>query len=617
MTIIWQIFITVFVLLVVFAAILIPIILLTKSNDEEETDKTNDGYKVIAYPNLGNNGRLGNQLFQIATTLAIANTDKSRRVASFPDWKYKNYFAKHTVLQNAIDTQNSYSKYTRKNVKEAHSDAYTYKDIEKNINTQGINLDGYFINRKYFQHCSHVIRDCFELSVEYETDIITRTEKHTQESLKENVIGVHVRRGDYVNNKEYNICDVTYFTNGIAYFRQAHPDLHVLFISDDITWCKKTFKDVDNSSMSPFTDEMDDFVCLKNCKYKVISNSTFAWWASWLNPRVDGCVYAPYPWARFSNIPTDDVYCKEWHVVNVESGDVVQKGQYTQNYVALGAYYQCYKQPKAFISALRSYRRIYPNTSIEIVSDNGTNYEQLAAYFNVANYNTVQSQGGNGKSTLFTDVDKTKLYIRNFLQGAQNIKEDFFVLLEDDVCVQNPLTFSALDDADIIGCNRPGASFKPGIISLVKKIMKTPPKSFYYGGCGGSIFKTRFWKMLDMKHVDQLIDKFGIATGQVYHSDVLLSFLCIVNGGTIKQPDFRLIEEQPKHNTNENLLPSIIHQYKDHYDTKLSTEDAITFGIDQVDEEPKTPAWVLTSAEDERFKSSNDNKELDEQFIIT
>ena len=45
---------------------------------------------MVTYSQLGNKGRLGNQLFQIASTIGIA-TENGRPFA-FPDWEYNKYF---------------------------------------------------------------------------------------------------------------------------------------------------------------------------------------------------------------------------------------------------------------------------------------------------------------------------------------------------------------------------------------------------------------------------------------------------------------------------------------------------------------------------------------------
>jgi hypothetical protein len=58
--------------------------------------------------------------------------------------------------------------------------------------------------------------------------------------------------------------------------------------------------------------EIEDFIALAECKYHVISNSTFAWWAAYLS---GGKVVAPKQW--FGTLPysTEDLLPKSWEVI--------------------------------------------------------------------------------------------------------------------------------------------------------------------------------------------------------------------------------------------------------------------------------------------------------------
>ena len=53
----------------------------------------------ISFSQLGKHGRLGNQLFQIASTLGMA--EKYGAEVVFPSWSYENYFdpIPHGVMQ--------------------------------------------------------------------------------------------------------------------------------------------------------------------------------------------------------------------------------------------------------------------------------------------------------------------------------------------------------------------------------------------------------------------------------------------------------------------------------------------------------------------------------------
>ena len=57
-----------------------------------------------------------------------------------------------------------------------------------------------------------------------------------------------------------------------------------------------------------------DFVLLNSAKYLVISNSSFAWWAAWLNNNTEKKVIIPSAWfgPAYANHDTKDLYCENW-----------------------------------------------------------------------------------------------------------------------------------------------------------------------------------------------------------------------------------------------------------------------------------------------------------------
>ena len=52
------------------------------------------------------------------------------------------------------------------------------------------------------------------------------------------------------------------------------------------------------------------------CNHVIISNSTFSWWAAYLNNRENRVVIAPVPYAFDKKRKIEDTYPSDWVLIN-------------------------------------------------------------------------------------------------------------------------------------------------------------------------------------------------------------------------------------------------------------------------------------------------------------
>lgn len=124
----------------------------------------------------------------------------------------------------------------------------------------------------------------------YESDIRSLFGQGIPETI--DMVSIHVRRGDYINNSFYvNLCQTDYYDRAIALF----PHDKFLIFSDDIEWCKAHFTGK-QFEFSEGKTEVEDMNLMAACKHNIIANSSFSWWAAWLNFNLDKKVIVPLDW---------------------------------------------------------------------------------------------------------------------------------------------------------------------------------------------------------------------------------------------------------------------------------------------------------------------------------
>ena len=244
----------------------------------------------ISYKALGVNGRLGNQLFQIAGTLGRAHRAGDINNAVFPYWAYQPYFNvpdKYFVAANEItDT-----------------------------------IDGghaYMQDLREFSTCTEVIQEFFQPT---EFAITEARSLHPHFNQHAHTTAVHVRRGDYLGiPATFTVCPIHYFTQAMNEMRAKFPETHFLVFSDDNDWCIENFTQFTDVSVvtspinaTPIQSVMADFNLMRSCDTFIISNSTYSWWAAYSSQSTD--VICPSRWLNglaSTQIPIETLLPNHW-----------------------------------------------------------------------------------------------------------------------------------------------------------------------------------------------------------------------------------------------------------------------------------------------------------------
>ena len=136
-----------------------------------------------------------------------------------------------------------------------------------------------------------------------------KTQMHLFGNLKrvlinEITVSIHVRRGDFIR-LHCSICRERYYTRAIKELEKCISKPVYLVFSDDIEWVKENMKI--NGERMYISDkgyaDYEEFTIMKNCKHNITANSTFSYWAAYLNPNPDKIVIYPKTWDKVEIIP--------------------------------------------------------------------------------------------------------------------------------------------------------------------------------------------------------------------------------------------------------------------------------------------------------------------------
>ena len=176
-------------------------------------------------------------------------------------------------------------------------------------------LWGFWQSEKYFEDAKDEVRQAFRFRAELSSEAAALAEKIRATQS----VSLSVRRGDYLragNAKIYGDTDTAYYDAAVKYIASRVPSPHFFIFSDDIAWCREHIKPLFPTTYVP--DELRNpewryvLELSSLCKHQIIANSTFWWWAAWLNQNPDKIVIAPKQWRVGVPAGNDDATPPGW-----------------------------------------------------------------------------------------------------------------------------------------------------------------------------------------------------------------------------------------------------------------------------------------------------------------
>jgi hypothetical protein len=263
---------------------------------------------MITFTNLGNQGRLGNQMFQYSMLIGVANRLKTNIYIE----------NKNISLFNTFDIINS----PEQPQLNKYKNMFIFKESGYHFNNSILNIDkklvenniidffGYFQSQKYWSKFKEEIFNNFK----FKEKVTNKKYKFNTDSLNE-FCAIHVRRGDYLEKQDcHPVQSIDYYRQGIKIINNKFNCKKIIIFSDDISWCKKNFIEFEKNNHIIYSEnhsEQEDLYLMTLCKYHIIANSSFSWWGSFLaNSKYTIC---PKVWfGPKLNHNTKDMYLENW-----------------------------------------------------------------------------------------------------------------------------------------------------------------------------------------------------------------------------------------------------------------------------------------------------------------
>jgi hypothetical protein len=286
-------------------------------------------------------GGLGNQMFQYAAALSLAERRRARVLldlsafTAYATWPYQ--LDRLRVPQNiAVDQplrrpvgQSLPARIVRRltagGVKadglyvEPH---FHFDEAFFSLPGDDIKLEGYFQSPLYFSGCEDLLRSQFR-----PVEPFGRAAQEWSQRIAASAcsVSLHVRRGDYVSNPHaaavHNAVGEGYYRRAIALMQRLVGEGADFFLfSDEPDFVEQAFADLPRAHVVRTDPQRswEDMFLMARCNHHIIANSSYSWWGAWLNASREKVVIAPGQWFTRERLATTnvmDLYPEGWIIL--------------------------------------------------------------------------------------------------------------------------------------------------------------------------------------------------------------------------------------------------------------------------------------------------------------
>jgi len=268
-------------------------------------------------------GGLGNQLFQIFTTIAYAL--KHSKSFFFLNNRQLTFGStiRYTYWDTLFASLRPYLKMLNDIPQLSHHNEISFSYNEIPGYTDGVVLIGYYQSYKYFHHFKNQIFDIIRIN-DLKNNLLNKMKLNYN---KYNVVSMHFRLGDYKKYPNiYHILNNNYYINAINYISTIcfnDKQMVILYFCEDesisevksiIKLLKKEYPNISFHKASSQLQDWEQMLLMSLCNHNIIANSTFSWWGAYLGETNKSKVYTP-DWWFGDNRDYTELNLPNWKIV--------------------------------------------------------------------------------------------------------------------------------------------------------------------------------------------------------------------------------------------------------------------------------------------------------------
>ncbi len=261
----------------------------------------------------------------------FATEDEVRRIKERPISKSERLLKTAKKLFSETPSSHNYSQQGVYHV--AYEGGFNPRFFELPDNTY---IQGMWQSENYFKSATDILRLHFSFRFP-PLPLVTEIAEQIHKSGPS--VSVHFRRGDYVRTarffeeikklppEEFKAKErqwvekigpgiplpLGYYHNAIDFLKAKYDNMTLFIFSDDIDAVEKEFRpDCRHFFIKGSFHAHDTMRLMSLCNHAIIANSSFSWWAAWLNPSDSKTVIAPAPWFPNNAVADGDIIPTSW-----------------------------------------------------------------------------------------------------------------------------------------------------------------------------------------------------------------------------------------------------------------------------------------------------------------